>query len=165
MLNFAPKIPRIYTKKQSKIERNNGVCYIFSYTNYQHFFTLQKAKKSYPYAVNQDEKHAFKNGQKLHLKHNSLSLPSDVQEHTLFLKIKVKSSLLGFLKQPYIEISAEGKSLKQYIEHGAKGDRYLNISNFNSVKEITLKPKRMQICSDEVELFQFKNPELKDKKF
>ncbi|WP_406628694.1 PIG-L deacetylase family protein [Ornithobacterium rhinotracheale] len=128
------------------------------------FLLYKKRKKSYPYAVNQDEKHAFKNGQKLHLKHNSLSLPSNVQEHTLFLKIKIKSSFLGFLKQPYIEISAKGKSLKQYIEHGAKGDRYLNISNFNLAKEITLKPKRMQICSDEVELFQFKNPELKDKK-
>ncbi len=60
------------------------------------------------------------------------SLPPgvDLQGRSVFLRLAVNASVLGFLLDPCIEMSDGARTLRQYFERGASGQRYLNLSPF-----------------------------------
>jgi LmbE family N-acetylglucosaminyl deacetylase len=49
---------------------------------------------------------------------------------TVFLEVTTRSSLLGRMFDPFIEIHDEKASFRQYFERGASGTRYLNLTPF-----------------------------------
>lgn len=129
------------------------------------FFLYRKSQSFYPYSTSSDYQYNFKKDFSLDYKQGQkLSLPQEKVSAmaTTFMKVEIKSSILGYFVQPYIEIKSEKGIFKQYVEHGAKGKRYINISDIG--KEFTLTGKRLQIKNQEVSFFTFQNENLSQKK-
>jgi LmbE family N-acetylglucosaminyl deacetylase len=68
----------------------------------------------------------------VHLGAEGFDLPADLEltGRSVFLQVTTRSSLLGRLFDPFIEIHDETVSLRQYFERGASGSRYLNLTAF-----------------------------------
>ena len=68
----------------------------------------------------------------VHLGAEGFDLPADLDltGRTVFLQLTTKSSLLGRMFDPFIEIQDEGVSFRQYFERGVSGSRYLNLTAF-----------------------------------
>jgi LmbE family N-acetylglucosaminyl deacetylase len=54
----------------------------------------------------------------------------DLIGRTVFLQVTTRSSLLGRMFDPFIEIHDERAFFRQYFERGASGSRYLNLTPF-----------------------------------
>jgi len=91
---------------------------------------------------------------------------SNDKNSTVLLKVQIKSTLLGKIFKPHIELYAESKSLIQNFEYGAEGTRYLNISSLvhKGIKEIHLDPKYIILENTKIELISFTPPTLQDKR-
>ena len=83
-----------------------------------------------------------------------------------FVKVDLRSRLSGRFFQPRIRLSSVENSLDQYFEHGAKGIRYINISQLLSagVDRIELKGKHIKVRDNVVQLIRFHNDSFSDKK-
>ncbi|WP_373499435.1 PIG-L deacetylase family protein [Desulfococcus sp.] len=81
-------------------------------------------------------------------------------DHTAFLKVDVDAAWSGRLFQPRIVIAGEKRSVTQYLEHGAAGIRYLNISSLppDSAGGLTLRGKYAAVRDQTVQLVMFRNP-------
>lgn len=119
----------------------------------------------YPYDVTKDYIYDFSqtDATVIHLKLKKgkidLSTKHPGANHTAFLKVDVKTTLLGHYFQPSIDVAGGQESLTQYVEYGADGIRYVNISplNFNNKPSIKLYGKHISIEDQTVELVLFKN--------
>lgn len=81
---------------------------------------------------------------------------------TVFLKIKVKSNLLGRFFKPSITVEGKNYSDTNYFEIGAKGLRYLNLSSVlaNGSNEVFLRSKMLSIDTVNAQLIIYDNPNL-----
>jgi LmbE family N-acetylglucosaminyl deacetylase len=69
----------------------------------------------------------------------------DLMGRTVFLQVIIKSSLLGRLLDPYIEIQAGQPAYRQYFERGAGGSRSVNLSPlFQSNTQATIQHVRLR---------------------
>ena len=102
----------------------------------------------------------------LKLSNNILLLPNIKKESydTIFLKIKIKSTLLGKFINPYIEISNGEKIINSHFPSKSKGIRYINLTSFLHSKAIYLNPHRLEIVNNSVELILFKKHYIKYKR-
>jgi LmbE family N-acetylglucosaminyl deacetylase len=79
------------------------------------------------------------------LENGRLQIEADIAENdALFLEIRLKSTLLGRLRAPAVEIRTDTECDHQSFELGASGVRYLNLTGFAS-GEIRLRGLRCRI--------------------
>lgn len=97
---------------------------------------------------------------------NCVKLPQNILEtDTVIAKVKVKSTLLGQLVMPWITVSSEKGQWRMYLEYGAKGVRYINLSGtFNDSREIRLVGHNVLLNDQEIELSIYPSEELDQKK-
>jgi LmbE family N-acetylglucosaminyl deacetylase len=128
------------------------------------FLFLLKIKRSeiFEYDVSRDYHYNFKNADVVDLKliEGKIVLPADLgMNKTAFLKVKVKSTLLGNFFTPQIEINSKYQKVIDYFEYGGSGYRYLNISSLlkEDRNEVELKCEFLEILESDVELISFSN--------
>ena len=93
--------------------------------------------------------------------------PADAQLNntTILLEVTGKSNFTGYLFDPYIEISTNDKSSRQYLERGFQGKRYINISHhIQKGCPLSLTTRFCSLTSEHSELIIFKNPDLTGKR-
>ncbi len=98
---------------------------------------------------------------------NTLNLSefSDAYQ-TAFLEVDIRTSLGGRLIEPKVEIKSKEIIARQYFEYGAKGIRYINISEFveKGVESIELRFSTCHLAKKKVKLILFKNPNIEREK-
>ena len=130
-------------------------------------FIVNKRSSIYPYDVNQDYEYFFHQTNatsitNLNLKNGNVVLPKKRSiAQTAFLKLNVETSFLGKYLLPHIEIIGKS-SFTQYFEHGAKGVRYLNISQLMAENQAELRLEGNHITIDEqsVQMVIFENQDI-----
>ncbi len=134
------------------------------------FFIIKKRSSIYTYDVEKDYKYSFQQSNarifNLSLKNGIISLPENIGDRqTSFLKVNVESTFLGKYFVPSINI-IDRSSHTQYFEKGAKGVRYLNVSQFISENEseIKIETHRLSIEDQSVSLVVFDNKDAKNSK-
>lgn len=84
-------------------------------------------RESYHYDFSKSDAKTFT----LPVNNGLINLPPIGQDYdTAILAINVKPSLLSYFLQPSIEVGNGEDHLKQVVEHGASGIRYVNLSHF-----------------------------------
>ena len=112
-----------------------------------------KRAKKYRYDTKQDYIYDLEKNliQKVILKESCFELKESECE-TLFLKIELSFSPLSYFLKPFIEIG----TTKHYFEYGAKGIRYINISNMQK-GNIELKLRYLSLKNNTLYLYGYKN--------
>lgn len=105
----------------------------------------------------------------LTIQEGQLEWPS-IEGETVFLIIDINATLLGSIRQPYIELQHADTIIRQYIEPRAKGLRYVNISNFthntiNPGDTLSIRCQHMTLKSDSVECVSFNNGNTRQEKY
>ncbi len=103
----------------------------------------------------------------LELKNNRLLLPAkNSEEQTSFVKMDIETTLMGRFSQPSVEITDGKTSLRQYFEHGARGTRYINISQLLCDKGVEIKFTGSHASFDDqqIEFIQMENQPLANKR-
>jgi LmbE family N-acetylglucosaminyl deacetylase len=117
----------------------------------------------YGYDQKKDYCYNLKNPKKIYIS-NPINLQEYNVHQTLILKLKVKSTFFSKLFSPYIEVYSDSKIEKTFIEHNASGIRYIDISSFSGFKNIKITTKYCKIISDELDIFNYENLNIKEKK-
>ena len=90
----------------------------------------------YKYNVAQDYEYAIENSQhteiKVELNQGQFQFKNTGNWDTGFLRIKLKSTLIGYFAEPFIEIISDNKVSVLTVERGADGVRYINLPVFNA---------------------------------
>lgn len=125
-------------------------------------------KKQFAYNTHQDYNYpSLPSTAHATLKGGSLTLPATVSgRDTVIAKIRIKSNWMGLLFLPFVEtISSKGK-WKQYFEYGAKGVRYINLSDTfsDSDKTVRLEGRYLTLADQEIELSVYPRENLDGKK-
>lgn len=125
-------------------------------------------KKQFAYNTHQDYNYpSLPSTAHATLKGGSLTLPTTISgQDTVIAKLRIKSTWAGLLALPFVEtISSKGK-WKQYFEYGAKGVRYINLSDTfsDSDKAIRLEGKYLTLPDQEIELSVYPRENLDGKK-
>lgn len=125
----------------------------------------------YNYNVNADHAYDFTDTEAtiipVEISENSLMLPAyEGVGQSSFLKVDVEASLFSYLIRPSLELSGNNGSEIQYFEHGASGERYVNLSKLidASDNKIKLEGNFLSISEGKTDLIQFENPTIKDKR-
>jgi hypothetical protein len=102
-----------------------GISLIFCvvYTNQSIYH--DDVQQNYQYTLTPASKIIVKN-QTIVIRHPS------TKRVTAFLKLNLRSSISGFLFQPFVTITSGKLTRNQYFEHGTDGIRDLNLSDFIS---------------------------------
>ncbi|MGI9273833.1 MAG: PIG-L family deacetylase [Endozoicomonas sp.] len=100
---------------------------------------------------------------------NKLAVPEDWKhDYSVFLKIKVKASLLGKIYDPLVRLVAGSSSFEQYFERSCAGFRYINltpsIEASGNSDSISLNSKYCSLEAESAELLAFEKPDLTNKK-
>ena len=135
------------------------------------FFIIQKRSSIYPYDVSKGYEYSFTGNNTitttmLNLKDGSISVPEKTsKQQTAFLKLNVETTFLGKYFQPSIEITRKS-SFSEYLEYGAKGTRYLNISSLmsDSGSELRLEGSHISIDDQAVQLIVLENQDINKSK-
>lgn len=101
------------------------------------------------------------------LKGGSLTLPATISgQDTVIAKLRIKSTWAGLLVLPFVETISSKGTWKQYFEYGAKGVRYINLSDTfsDSDKTIRLEGKYLTLPDQEIELSVYPRENLDGKK-
>ena len=128
------------------------------------FILIKTRSKMYGYNQKKDYFYDFKNP-----KYFDLSNPIDLKDYTnnqtLILKLDIKSTFFSKLFAPYVTIYSQERTEKTFFEHSAKGVRYIDITSFVGEEyKIMLSSKNCKIVSNKVEIFDFENLDIKNKK-
>lgn len=130
-------------------------------------FIMIKRTSIYPYEVDRSHEYSFHqsnaNITNLNLRKGKVTLPKKYHTHqTAFLKVTVDTAFMGKYFLPSIEIMSGESSFTQYLEHGAKGVRYLNINPLMSEKEteLRLEGNHLSIDDQSVQLVIFENQDI-----
>lgn len=125
----------------------------------------------YPYEVNRSYLYDFHQTDasitNLNLINGKVVLDKlDNTNQTAFLKVNINTTFAGRYLQPSIKIIAGNSFFTEYIEHGSKGFRYVNISSSISKgdTEIKLEGKYISIDDQRVQLVRFNNPDIQKAK-
>ena len=127
------------------------------------YILVRTRNKMYGYNKKKDYCYNLKNPKKIYIS-NPINLQEYNVHQTLILKLKVKSTFFSKLFSPYIEVYSDSKIEKTFIEHNASGIRYIDISSFSGFKNIKITTKYCKIISDELDIFNYENLNIKDKK-
>ena len=125
----------------------------------------QTRSSLYTYETRRDYAYDFRGTEatiaELSLQRGRLLLPRGYGGNlTAFLKVEVDSSWRGRFFQPCIEIAGRNRAVIQYLEHGASGIRYLNISSLPPDESggLTLTGTHAVLRDQPVALVTFRSP-------
>jgi len=130
-------------------------------------------RNMYNYNTSADYEYNFKENSaeiiKLNLENDGFLFPLiQSAPDTLFIKIRVNSSLAAQILEPYIQIFYKETKQKQYFERGARGIRYLNISHLSASglpktgEKVFLKGRHIKWQKEgELVIFKNENPDKK----
>ena len=121
----------------------------------------------YPYSSHIDYEYSF-SGKfaeqfELDIVNDALEIPSDYGPYqSVFLKVDLRTNIWGEFFQPYVEISVGEHWTRDYIEHGADGTRYLNLSSLPLAagEALQLKGTHVEIQDQTAELIVLNNIDL-----
>ena len=123
----------------------------------------KKRGSYYPFDRHQDYIYDMPQGRVLSLSDGVLDLSGiETEGHTVFARVRISASMMGYLLHPTVKISCAGQGLIQYVEYGGKGYRYINLSGCGG--KVSLKGHRLNIPDQEVEVYAFRNIEPEGKK-
>lgn len=91
-------------------------------------------------------------------------MPEGLEGKTVIAKMYFSTNFLGYFWHPSAEISFPNQTLRHYTEYGAKGFRYVDLSQAVGQKQVLFKGKRLNIPDQEVEIFVYQNPQTENKK-
>lgn len=131
------------------------------------FFLYRKRKAYYPHNPHSDYNYGLPLTETIDIKNGTIALPGYLDDsYTIFARIRLSASPLGYLLHPSLIIKTERGTFRQYTEYGSRGYRYINLSNICSKNNrlIQLKGKRLRLKHEKVEVSAFRNPDLKEKK-
>lgn len=116
---------------------------------------------SYPYNVRKDHNYHFDrdgNISAIPFDGKVIQVNQDNRYNTVFMEIKVRTNLLGYIFRPRVTISNQAYHLDQYFEYGVKGKRLVNLSNL-IIDQNTLyfKFRHCNYIGDNAKLILFKN--------
>ena len=145
-----------------------GAAFLIGFVAYE---AISQQKKSinqlYEYNVHADYKYSFDEKKvavyKSPIYGNRFQLPqTNTAWDTGFLKIRIESDWIGRLKEPFMEIASGDVTQRQYFERGASGVRYLNLSNFSTIRGgsgivISLIGHHVDLRDQEADLYLFRN--------
>ena len=120
-------------------------------------------KRSYEYDFNETSGYIIN----LTLKDREVKMPHlDGKWDTAFLKLKIKTTFLGNLSSPRIDLKTNESTFSHYFEYGAQGIRYINVSPVISLGKtnLNLKGHHVSLNDQPVELILFKNPNINQAK-
>lgn len=138
--------------------------YILIFITFLIIFILIKTRdKMYGYNQKKDYCYDLKNSKEFDI-YKEINLKDYDKNQTLILKLEIKATLLSKLFLPYIEVSSNLKIEKTFFEHSAKRIRYIDISSFAGSENIKILTKNCKIISNKVEIFDFENLDIKNKK-
>ncbi len=126
----------------------------------------------YPYDVTQDYRYDFNKTRMLtrsaEIRNNHIKIDFTIPgtTTTTLLKIHVKTTAAGKFLQPSLKIGTKENTVTEYLEPGAEGIRYINISplKLNHKTKLTLTGKYLSIPDQEAELILYKNPDIQQAK-
>jgi LmbE family N-acetylglucosaminyl deacetylase len=126
-------------------------------------------KRQYKYNPAQDYVYDFETranaiyASKIH--NHSLQLFEKQEGETLILKMDIHPQFLGHFFQPYVEVTSEnGKKERSYLEHRARGIRYIDASRFVADEACSIRIEAHYCTIDpEVVMYQFKNEGIEEK--
>jgi len=134
-------------------------------------YIIKKQSSIYPYSVKKNYEYNFRDTEAtisfVNLKNGKVSMPKlDNLNQSAFLKVNVSSTVYEKYLQPSIVMSAGKLSSTEYIEHGAKGIRYFNLTQLLSKEgvEINLEARHISIDDQTAELVLFNNKDIKKQK-
>jgi LmbE family N-acetylglucosaminyl deacetylase len=150
-----------------------GIVFFLGFAAYEAIsFQIGSIDRLYKYNVRSDYNYSLDHPDisvfKVPIDGNRVQLPhTDAPWDTGFLKIHVNSDWVGRLEEPFIEIVSDGLTQRQYLERGASGIRFLNLSNFSKVPEggsgnITLTGHHIYWKKQEADLYLFRNDPIGD---
>ena len=135
------------------------------------FIILNKRKSIYGYDTKINYNYKFDNSnsitQDTYITKGKLFLPNYVKKNqTLFVKIFLKSNLIGKFIQPSVEIKSNNIKFIEYFEIGTEGYRYINLSSLveKGAQEIQFIGNKVDIKNQKVQLIIFNNLELTNSK-
>jgi len=114
-----------------------------------------KRARKYKYNTSKDYLYSLDKNliSELEINNNVLDLPKNYKDFdSLFLKVNIAFNFNTYFLKPYIKI----KSTKHFFEYGARGERYLNISNSPDAS-LKLSLKNLSLLSNKVSLYGYKN--------
>lgn len=125
---------------------------------------LLRLNSHYAYDVSANYDYYFSNAQHVAVQFNYANGDIDISSlpkgwNTAFIKLDVESTLLGQVLQPSIVLS-DGETIVEHdLERGARGVRYINISNFFDSKRSVLSTtiRRFTLKGDVLEFVTFEN--------
>ncbi|RBQ26203.1 MULTISPECIES: PIG-L family deacetylase [Arcobacteraceae] len=127
------------------------------------FVLIKIRDKMYGYNQKKDYYYNFKDSKEFDFD-KSINLKYYDTNQILILKLDIKSTLYSKLFPPYIEVYSNNKIEKTFFEHGAQGIRYIDISSFSGFDNIKIFTKNCYIVSKKIEVFDFENLYIKNKK-
>ena len=131
------------------------ILYLLFITLFIYIFIVYKRARKYKYNTSKDYLYNLDKDliSTIKLKKNKLKLANNHNNFdSLFLEISLSLNPLSFILKPFIQIENQ----KHYFEYGAKGKRYLNISNISHTN-ITLKLNYIKLSNIHVKLYGYKN--------
>lgn len=136
---------------------------LFSYVAHailftDHIYYSPKSDYQFNFGAASDIKAILKDGQ--------LSLAEAIAENidTCILSARITSNFSGRIFDPYVEITSDGISSRQYFERGTNGQRFLNLSRFSEMLKqkdstITIATKFCKFNETNCTLSGFSNPD------
>ena len=123
------------------------------------------------YSVKTDYQFNFKNSFEVafELKDDAIFFNENFSNRidTCFLPLKIQAKWIGYFLDPYIEITIDAVSRRQYFERGANGTRYINISPYLSSlpnnNQLAIRFFACEGTSISKHAIAFNNEQLKDK--
>jgi len=114
-------------------------------------------RRQYRYPLRKDYSQALGEGTTIQLEGATCTIAFG-ERQTCIVQCRVESRWYGLLLQPYIETVNESGSRRHYLEHGAKGVRYLDLSDAGEgERTVRFKAHRCRIDTS-VTLYRFDNP-------
>jgi hypothetical protein len=128
----------------------------------QHIYSYD-ASADYLYDFNGEES----NRQSLSLANNNIPFNcAKITNQSAFLRLKIKTTLLGRIFQPSITLNNGHTEILTHLEPNANGYRYINISSFSNseCQGLTVKLSRATLADNLAEVVSFNNDDLSTKK-
>ena len=135
-------------------------------------YSIYRHASRYPYDVTKDYLYDFSDKdtvtRTVSVENNRIVPDFTVpgRNSSLLLKLRIESSLPGKYLQPVLTVTSGKNSIAEYLEPGAKGIRYINISplQIKHGDTLTLQGKYLNVPDQKAELIVSKNPNLKEAK-
>lgn len=123
---------------------------------------FKKRWGKYGYNTKYDYIYTFKNVTKIDIEifDGNITIPRVNNRYdTAILEIEIKSKLLGYIFEPYIELIFDNNKKREYFEFGVEGIRYLNISStlLSKDSKIKLRTNHVRIVNKKSKILLFKN--------